>query len=75
MHDLFSNKLCEFTAKDSFHFAEQIVDQQHDLFMGSLDVDSLFLKSSLVQISMVSSKGMLLNRESTSKLTIQRSCC
>ena len=32
----------EFTLKDSFHFAEEIVDQQHDLFMGSLDVDSLF---------------------------------
>ena len=29
----------EFTVKDSFHFAEEIVDQQHDLFM---DVDSLF---------------------------------
>ena len=32
----------EFTVKDSFHFAEEIVDQQHDLFMGRLDVDSLF---------------------------------
>ena len=32
----------EFTAKDSFHLAEDIVGQQHDLFMGSLDVDSLF---------------------------------
>ena len=32
----------KFTVKDSFHFAEEIVDQQHDLFMGSLDVDSLF---------------------------------
>ena len=32
----------EFTVKDSFHFAEEIVDQQHDLFMGSLDVDFLF---------------------------------
>ena len=32
----------ESTVKDSFHFAEKIVDQQHDLFMGSLDVDSLF---------------------------------
>ena len=30
----------EFTV--SFHFAEEIVDQQHDIFMGSLDVDSLF---------------------------------
>ena len=32
----------EFTVKDSFHFAKEIVDQQHNLFMGSLDVDSLF---------------------------------
>ena len=32
----------EVIVKDSFHFAEEIVDQQHDLFMGSLDVDSLF---------------------------------
>ena len=33
----------EFTVKDSFHFAEQIVDQQHDIFMGCfVDVDSLF---------------------------------
>ena len=32
----------EFTIKDSFHFAEEIVDQQHDLFIGSLDVDALF---------------------------------
>ena len=32
----------ECTVKDSFHFAKEIVDQQHDPFMGSLDVDSLF---------------------------------
>ena len=32
----------EFTVKDYSHFAEEIIDQQHDLFMGSLDVDSLF---------------------------------
>ena len=32
----------EFAVKDSFHFAEETVDQQHHLFMGSLDVDSLF---------------------------------
>ena len=37
----------EFTVKDSFHFAEEIVDQQHDLFMGSLDVDSLFTNINL----------------------------
>ena len=28
--------------KDSFHFSEEIVDQQPDFFMGSLGVDSLF---------------------------------
>ena len=32
----------KFTVNDSFHFAEEIVDQQPDFFMGSLDVDSLF---------------------------------
>ena len=32
----------EFTVKNSFHFAEEIVDQQYEVFMGSLDVDSLF---------------------------------
>ena len=37
----------EFTVKDPFHFAEEIVDQQHDLFMGSLDVDSLFTNITL----------------------------
>ena len=37
----------EFTVKDYFHFAEEIVDQQHDLFLGSLDVDSLFTNKAL----------------------------
>ena len=32
----------EFTVKDSFAFAEEIVYQDSKLFMGSLDVDSLF---------------------------------
>ena len=37
----------EFTVKNSFHFVEKIVDQQHDQFMGSLDVDFLFTNISL----------------------------
>ena len=37
----------EFTVKNSFHFVEEIVDQQHDQFMGSLDVDFLFTNISL----------------------------
>ena len=32
----------EFTVKDSLAFAEEIVHQDSKLFMGSLDVDSLF---------------------------------
>ena len=32
----------EFTVKDSFRFGEETVDQQTDISMGSLDVDSLF---------------------------------
>ena len=34
----------EFKVKDSFHFVEEIVDQQPDFFMGSLDVDSHTLR-------------------------------
>ena len=32
----------EYTVKDSFAFAEEIVEQDSKIFMGSLDVDSLF---------------------------------
>ena len=32
----------EFTVRDSFHFAEKIVDQQPDFIIGSLDLDILF---------------------------------
>ena len=32
----------EFTLKDSFHFAEEIDDQQSSFFMDSLDENSLF---------------------------------
>ena len=34
----------EFTVKDSFTFAEEIVHQDGKRFMGSLDVDLLFIK-------------------------------
>ena len=39
---LSSIRFNEFTVKDSFAFAEEIVHQNIKLFMGSLDVDSLF---------------------------------
>ena len=34
--------LLTVTVKDSFHFSSEIVEQGSSLFMGSLDVDSLF---------------------------------
>ena len=37
----------EFTVKDSFAFAEEILYQDGKLFMGSLDVDSLFTNITL----------------------------
>ena len=35
----------EFTVIDSFHFAEEICQQDSNLHMASLDVDSLFTNS------------------------------
>ena len=32
----------EYTVKNSFAFAEEIVEQDSEFFMGSLDIDSLF---------------------------------
>ena len=40
----------EFTIKDSFPFAKEIVDQDRSLFMASLDVDSLFTNIPLDEI-------------------------
>ena len=41
----------EFTVKDSFAFAEEILRQDGKLFMGSLDVDSLFTNTPLKETS------------------------
>ena len=40
----------EYTVKDSFAFAEGIVEQDSEFFMGSLDVDSLFINIPLEEI-------------------------
>ena len=37
----------EYTVKDAFYFAKEIVDQQSDFFMGSLDIDYLFINITL----------------------------
>ena len=51
----------EFAVKDSFHFAEEIVDQQHDLFAGSLDVDSLFTNIPLEKTIEICTNELLKN--------------
>ena len=40
----------EYTVKDSFAFAEEVVEQDSEFFIGSLDVDSLFTNTHLKRI-------------------------
>ena len=40
----------EYTVKGSFAFAEEIVEQDPEFFMGSLDFDSLFTNIPLEEI-------------------------
>ena len=40
----------EYTVKTSFAFAEEIVEQGSEFFMGSVDVDSLFTNIQLEDI-------------------------
>ena len=40
----------EFTVKNSFDFAEEVVNYDHDLYMASLDVESLFTNIPLEEI-------------------------
>ena len=47
MNSITSN---EFTVKDIFCFAKEIVEQDSSLVMGSLDVDSLFTNNPLDEI-------------------------
>ena len=35
------------TVKDTLHFAEEIIDQKSDSYMGSLDLDPLFIDIAL----------------------------
>ena len=59
----------EFTVKDSFHFAEEIVDQQHDLFMGILDVDSLFTNIPLEETSEICTNELFKESETVEGLS------
>ena len=57
------------TVKDSFHFAEEFVDQQDDLFMGSLDVDSLFTNIPLEEIIEIFTNELFKGSESVESLS------
>ena len=67
----------ELTVKDSFLFAQEIVDQQHDLFMGSLDVDSLFTNIPLEETIEIRTNKLFTESETAedlSKLTLKNFC-
>ena len=40
----------EYTLKDSFEFAKDIINQNSNCFMASLDVDSLFTNAPLMKL-------------------------
>ena len=67
----------ESTVKDSFHFPEEIVDQQHDLFMGSLDVDSLFTNIPLEETIEICTNELFKETETAeglNKLSLKNFC-
>ena len=44
----------EFTVKNSFNFAEEVVNYDHNLYMASVDVESLFINIPLEEsVSMI----------------------
>ena len=59
----------DFTVEDSFHFAEEIVDQQNDLFMGILDVDSLFTNIYLEETIQISTNELYKEAETVEGLS------
>ena len=53
----------EYTVKDSFAFAEEIVEQDSEFFMGSLDVDSLFTSIPLEETINICANTLFENTE------------
>ena len=53
----------EYTVKDSFAFAEEIVEQDSEFFMGSLDVDFLFTNISLEETIDICTNARFENKE------------
>ena len=57
------------TVKDSFHFAEEIVDEQSNFFMGSLDVDSQFTNIPLEETTEICKYELFKESEIAKSLT------
>ena len=58
----------EHTVTDSFHFAEEICKQNPNLYMASLDVDSLFTNISLDKTIDICIDSLYNDKENTSKI-------
>ena len=59
----------EHTVKDSFAFAEEIVEQDSECFMGSLDVDSLFTNIPLEETIDICTNSLFENMEKVEGLS------
>ena len=59
----------EYTVKNSFAFAEEIVEQDSELFVGSLDVDSLFVNIALEETIDICTNTIFENTEEVEDLS------
>ena len=59
----------DYTSKDSFAFAEEIVEQDSEFFMGSLDVDSLFTNIPLEETIDICTNTLFENMEKVEGLS------
>ena len=59
----------EYTVKDSFAFAEEIVEQDSEFFMGSLDIDSLFTNIPLEETIYICTNILFENMEKVEGLS------
>ena len=59
----------EYTVKNSFAFAEEIVEQDSEFFLGSVDVDSLFTNIQLEDTIDICTNTLLENTEEVESLS------
>ena len=64
----------EFTVKNSFNFADEIVNYDHNLYIASLDVDSLFTNIPLKETIKNCAKDLFPNNFYSGKLSTKDLC-